>query len=199
MTVVVVATRNAGKLAELQSLLRSAAPWELRSVDRYPEVPEIIEDADTFEGNALKKARAVARVTRQWALADDSGLEVDALEGAPGVWSARFAGPTASDADNVAKLLLELKSVPAQQRRARFRCVLVLVCPKKLDARCVSQGTCEGSIAFEPRGTHGFGYDPVFVPEGESRTFGELSAEVKQATSHRAQAAAHLATSMKEL
>jgi XTP/dITP diphosphohydrolase len=147
-------------------------------------VPEVVEDATTFLGNARLKAVALAEAGGLPALADDSGLEVDHLDGAPGVWSARYAGEGATDAANVAKLLGALEGVPDAGRGARFRAVVVLRWP---DGREVSaEGSVEGRIAHEPRGGGGFGYDPVFVPtEGDGRTFGEMGPEEKHLISHR--------------
>jgi XTP/dITP diphosphohydrolase len=149
---------------------------------------DVVEDGETFRDNALIKARAVCRATHMVSLADDSGLEVDALGGRPGVRSARFAHEHATDAENNAKLLLELEAVPDAQRSARFRCVLALVTPSN-DTPSTVDGVCEGSIAREPRGSGGFGYDPLFIVAGEGgRTLAELSEEEKNRVSHRGKA-----------
>lgn len=176
-----VATRNPHKLIEIRQIL-SAPGLELIGADAFPGLPrEVVEDAPTFEGNALLKARALAQAGRCWTLADDSGLEVDALGGAPGVLSARYAGPSAGAADNNAKLLRALQGVT--DRRARFRCVMALVAP---DGRTWTvDGRCEGRILEELRGREGFGYDPLFVPDGQVLTFAELPAGVKNRLSHR--------------
>lgn len=184
---IVVASANPKKAAELAELL-STLPVEV--VPRPPEVPEVIEDGDTFEDNARLKAVALAAATGTAALADDSGLQVDALDGAPGVHSARYAGASATDADNVELLLAELGSLGADEagaRTARFRCVLVLRWPD--GAELVADGVVEGHICGAPSGDGGFGYDPVFVPaDGDGRTFAQMSTAEKQAISHRGRA-----------
>ncbi len=179
----VLATRNPGKLAELQALLADL-PIQLRAATDFPGAPEVEEDAATLEGNAARKARALQEFTGLPALADDTGLEVEALGGAPGVHSARFAGPTATDADNRALLLERLKGV--ENRRARFRTVLAFA----PDARTLHlfEGVCPGWILEEERGSGGFGYDPLFVPEGHVQTFAEMPLEAKNRISHRGQA-----------
>ena len=181
----IIATRNRHKVAELRSLL-DLPGVELVCAADLPGAPEVEEDGDTFEANAIKKAVALARFSGGWALADDSGLEVEALGGAPGVQSARYAGPAARDADNLAKLLAVMTG--RADRRARFRCVLALADPQGR-ARTVA-GHCEGTLAAAPRGVAGFGYDPLFVPKGETRTFAEMGAEEKNALSHRGRALA---------
>jgi XTP/dITP diphosphohydrolase len=181
----VVATRNRGKFREIVAIL-SDWPGALRSLEDFPDLPEAAEDGATLAENALQKARWVAAQTGLPALADDSGLEVEALQGAPGVHSARFGGPGLTDAERNALLLERLQGVPPEQRRARFRCVVALALP---DGRAWSaEGTCEGQIALEPVGTHGFGYDPLFEVAGQRRTMAELPPEVKNTLSHRAQA-----------
>lgn len=182
-TPVVLASANPKKAGEIAEILGDAVAL----VPRPPEVPDVVEDADTFEGNARLKAVALVEATGLAALADDSGLQVDALGGEPGVYSARYAGEGASDADNVVKLLAALEAAGAldpSQRTARFRAVLVLRRPD--GAEVVSEGVVEGVIAPSPRGEGGFGYDPVFVPaDGDGRTFGEMDAAAKHAISHR--------------
>jgi XTP/dITP diphosphohydrolase len=186
----VVATRNRGKLAEIAAALAGLG-LELLGLDAFADAPEVVEDGATFEENALKKARQIAAATNCLTLADDSGLEVAALGGRPGVYSARFAGPGATDAANNDRLLRELHSVPDERRQATFRCVLAVCTPEGRCATC--QGALRGAITREPRGDYGFGYDPLFVPEGFSgRTISELGAEVKAAVSHRAQALAQV-------
>jgi XTP/dITP diphosphohydrolase len=148
------------------------------------ELAETVEDGATFLENALKKAGAACEYTRFPALADDSGLEVDALDGRPGVLSARYAGPDATDRENTEKLLAELNGVPEVKRTARFRCAIALATPEKLVA--VVEGVCEGRIAAEERGSRGFGYDPVFVKTDSTKTFAELPLELKNRVSHRA-------------
>lgn len=185
---IVVASANAAKATELQELL-DASGLDLQAVSR-PEDLVVVEDAPDFVGNARLKATAVAEATGEWALADDSGLEVDALDGTPGVFSARFSGPGATDGTNVALLLKRLDesvAVMAAERRARFRCSVVVRSPDGHEL--VAEGSVEGHIADRPRGTNGFGYDPVFVPaEGDGRTFAEMSSSEKHLLSHRGRA-----------
>ncbi len=176
----VVATRNRHKLEEIQEILHIPG-MELLSAFDFPEVAEVDEDGTTFEANAIKKAVVVARATGLWSLADDSGLEVDALGGAPGVYSARYAGEPVSYSANNEKLLKELNGVG--NRRARFRCVIALSSPEGR-TRTV-EGRCEGFIAHAPAGRQGFGYDPLFIPEGHTRTFAEMDAQAKHSLSHR--------------
>lgn len=180
---IVIATRNRHKLTEILEIL-SVPHLEVQSALDFPDVPDVVEDGATFEANAVKKAVALARATGLWALADDSGLEVDALGGAPGVYSARYAGEPVSYPANNRKLLNEMKH--EKNRRARFRCVIALSSPS--GRAHTLEGRCEGVIAREERGTHGFGYDPVFVPEGHTQTFGELEGAVKHGISHRGRA-----------
>jgi XTP/dITP diphosphohydrolase len=185
-----IATRNAHKTEEFARILGPRfAVRDLTSAGA--ELPEIEETGSTFEENAKLKAVGISKLVPDLVLADDSGLEVVALGGAPGVYSARYAGAAATDADNVRKLLQELHDSPATNRQAQFRCVLVAA--KRGDLRRVVEGTVSGRIADAPRGNGGFGYDPVFVPEGYDATFGELPAEVKNSVSHRARAVAELA------
>ena len=176
-----VATRNKHKLEEILQIF--ALPGlELLAADEVPGLPEdVVEDAETFEGNALKKARELCRASGLWTLADDSGLEVVALNNAPGVYSARYAGEPCSYPANNAKLLRELDGVA--DRRARFRCVIALCAP---DGReWTVEGSCPGRIIQELRGSNGFGYDPLFVPEGFDKTFAELDGATKNRISHR--------------
>ena len=186
---IVLATSNHGKLLELRALLADL-PVQLRSAaEVLGEQPSIVEDGATFEANALIKARAIARATRTLALADDSGLEVDALGGRPGVRSARFAHERATDAENNAALLRELSEVEEGARTARFRCVLALVNPWQESDVHVAEGSCEGSIARAPRGSGGFGYDPLFLVSGQSgKAMAELSEADKNQVSHRGRA-----------
>jgi XTP/dITP diphosphohydrolase len=188
----VFATRNKGKLVELRQLLEGL---DVIGIDEAQArigraIPEVVEDKDTFVGNAEKKAREVSLVTGLPALADDSGLEVDALGGEPGVWSARYAGDGAGDAANNAKLLAALQGVPSEKRTARFRCSLVLAdASGPLGARTISaDGVCEGVILDAPRGTGGFGYDPLFLFPELGKTFAELGVGTKGDLSHRARA-----------
>lgn len=184
-SILLLATRNPDKLEEIRALF-GVPGWTLRSALDVPDAPEVEEDRPTLEGNAVKKAVCLARHTGWWAMADDTGLEVEALGGAPGVFSARFAGPDAAYEANVVKLLRDLVGV--SNRRARFRTVVALADPEGHHAWV--EGACQGTIATERRGTGGFGYDPVFLPDGSSRTFGEMSLEDKNAISHRARALA---------
>jgi XTP/dITP diphosphohydrolase len=186
------ATRNRGKLRELHELL--ALPGlELLSLDDRPDVPELEEKGETFAENAASKAQAATRATGLLALADDSGLEVDALGGEPGVRSARYAGPGASDADRIQLLLHKLADVPAGRRSARFRCVVALCDPARPDRTERCQGSCEGEILFSPRGEGGFGYDPVFLSRELGQTFAEAPAEAKNRVSHRGRAMQQMA------
>jgi XTP/dITP diphosphohydrolase len=179
----VLATRNKGKIAELSRLL---VDWQVQTCDAYPGCPVPEETGDTFHENALIKARVIASFTQMITLADDSGLEVDALEGAPGVYTARFAGPDAGDSENRNKLLQVLSAIPNQERTARFRCVMAIITP---DGReWTIDGVCEGRIGWEDKGANGFGYDPIFVPIGYTQTFAELGVEIKNQISHRAEA-----------
>jgi XTP/dITP diphosphohydrolase len=193
---VVIASTNPGKIAEVRQIL-AGLPLVLLTSDDVGGWPEIEEPGDTYLANALLKARAVAAVTGRAALADDSGIEVDALDGAPGVRSARFSGERATDEDNNAKLIDSLDGVPYERRGARYRCVAVLVTPDGEEIAGI--GSCEGRIGFEPRGPGGFGYDPWFVPEHESRTMAELTAEEKHAISHRGKALRGLADKLRHL
>lgn len=194
MKELVLATANKKKLAEMARILEGLG-ITLRSIAEFPGMPDVVEDAGSFEGNALKKAREVARQTGLAALADDSGLEVDALGLAPGVYSARYAGEGATDADNVRKLLHELGNTPPSRRTARFRCVIALVTPD--GAERTFEGKVEGAIGTKLRGEGGFGYDPVFIPEGHDRSFAEMSAQEKDSMSHRGRALAAFRASLR--
>ena len=220
MKTILIATRNAHKAGEIRAIL--GGQFQFLTLDDFPDAPKVTEDADTFAGNATKKAVTLADwlasspINHQlssinYVLADDSGLEVDALEGKPGVHSARFAAldrsadnlsANSADADNNARLLHLLKNVPLERRTARFRCAIALVPmiePKIQSASPVCyadefemqtqlfDGVCEGKIIFEPRGQNGFGYDPLFIPNGFEQSFAELGEEVKNKLSHRAQ------------
>ena len=179
-----IATGNKGKVAELRSLL-AGLPVRLRNLAEFPSAREVEETGRTFADNAALKAGGYAGQTGLWTLADDSGLEVDALGGAPGVFSARYGGAGATDAARVERLLAALSGAGAGERGARFVCVVAIADPRGRIMN-LSTGTCEGRIARAPRGTRGFGYDPVFLPNGYEQTFGELPAEIKQEISHRA-------------
>ncbi len=212
MTTLLIATRNAHKVQEIRAILGDG--FDYLSLQDFPAAPAVVEDADTFAGNAAKKATEIARwlssllpstlnsqLSTTLVLADDSGLEVDALNGAPGVYSARFAAldgadnGNSPDADNNAKLLRLLQKVPQEKRTARFRCVIALVAATPHAASSTPQffeGACEGRIEFAPRGKGGFGYDPLFVPDGFQESFAELGEDTKNKLSHRAKALAKL-------
>lgn len=179
---IVLATRNPGKLVELRALL-GQKEIEVLSSGQNGDVPEVVEDGRTLEENALKKARALARLSQLPSLADDTGLEVAALNGKPGVHSSRFAGPDANDAENRRKLLAALEQV--SDRSARFRTVLAYVDGGEVH---YFDGTCEGRIARTERGSHGFGYDSIFIPTGSDHTFAQMTPFEKNAVSHRARA-----------
>ncbi len=187
--ILVLATRNPGKLRELKALLQDL-DLEVKGLEEFLEAPEVIETGQTFFENAFQKAREIALATGHLAMADDSGLEVDALGGAPGVFSARYAGPKASDEENIKKLLKELEGVPLERRTARFRCVIVVYHPSGHWFK--AEGTWEGLIALEPRGEGGFGYDPVFLIPDLGKTAAEIPPELKNQLSHRAKALAEM-------
>jgi XTP/dITP diphosphohydrolase len=180
-----IASRNLDKVREIGEVL-AGLPVRLLSLGDLPKAPDLAETGETFEENARAKALAVARWSGRPALADDSGLEIDALGGEPGVLSNRYAGEGAGDADRIAKVLGLMERVPDAERTARFRCAAALAAP---DGRIeVVEGAVEGAITRAPRGSGGFGYDPIFVPEGERRTMAELTADEKNRLSHRGRA-----------
>ena len=181
----VLATRNRHKAEELVALLGDLGVT-IRTLDEFPEAPDVVEDGDTCEANAVKKARAIAEFTGLLAVADDTGLEVDALGGRPGVRAARYAGEDATYEDNCRKLLQELTGIPREQRTARFLTVAAIALPS--DGIRVAQGTLDGVIAEEAGGTFGFGYDPVFFIPELGKTLAQLSADQKNTISHRAKA-----------
>jgi XTP/dITP diphosphohydrolase len=198
VTTLLIATRNAHKTAEIRQIL--GGNFCLRALSDFPDAPAVVEDADTFAGNARKKAESLARWFAAKAssghfyiLADDPGLEVDALAGAPGVHSARFAAvgigglSNSPDSANNAKLLRLLEGIAPEKRTARFRCVLALAAATG-GQPVIFEGACQGRIALAPSGSGGFGYDPLFVPEGHDRSFAELGENVKNKLSHRARA-----------
>jgi len=186
MQQLIVATGNKGKFREIDEIL-SKFDLEMSCLsDHWQPKPEIPETGDTFTDNALIKARWVFSRKGIWTLGDDSGLEVDYLGGRPGVYSARYAGEGATDLMNLEKLLDELKGVPREKRTARFCCVMVLMIGA--DTWHISEGRCEGWIGFTPYGDKGFGYDPVFIPDGFTKTFAEISSEEKHEISHRGRA-----------
>jgi XTP/dITP diphosphohydrolase len=180
-----LATHNADKAREFRVLLEELQ-IEILTLDRFPDVGPVVEDGETLEENAAKKAREVFLKTGLPSIADDTGLEVRYLNDRPGVYSSRFAGEGASYADNCAKLLREMRGVPPRRRGARFRCVLAFAAPEGVLE--FAEGVCRGVITETPRGINGFGYDPVFLPLGETLTFGELEAAAKNRLSHRGRA-----------
>jgi XTP/dITP diphosphohydrolase len=193
-TTLLLATKNAGKIREFRALFWDLPKLIVKPADEVVTIPDVDEDGRTFEENAAKKAREIARVTGHLVLADDSGLEVDALGGRPGVYSARYAGRHGDDEGNNDKLLLELAGVPDEKRGARYRVVLALADPQGPLAEEVhlETGVCEGVILRVRRGQNGFGYDPVFAPKAFDKTMAELSPEEKNEISHRAEAAAKM-------
>ncbi|MBI4354333.1 MAG: RdgB/HAM1 family non-canonical purine NTP pyrophosphatase [Candidatus Omnitrophica bacterium] len=199
---IVIATRNPKKFRELKALLvpphtRALSAIQWHSLEDYPRVPPVREDGATFRDNAVKKARATARATKCLAIADDSGLEVDVLNGAPGVRSARFSGRHGHDASNNAKLLRLLRGVAPSRRTARFRCVLVLANPHRIVA--VTEGVWEGRIAEAPAGRQGFGYDPIFFIPGRRKTSAQLPPRLKNRLSHRGKAARAMRAQLRRL
>jgi XTP/dITP diphosphohydrolase len=193
----VVGTRNPKKGEEILDILGDLVV-ELRDLTAWPDAPEVVEDADTFEGNARKKAVELARYLKQWVLGEDSGLVVPGLNGRPGVYSARYAGKQGDDAANNARLLAELAPLTDDRRAAYYVCTAALADPEG-NVRAVVEGRCHGVIVREPRGSGGFGYDPLFLIPEYHQTFGELSARVKHALSHRARALAQLRPVLRNL
>jgi XTP/dITP diphosphohydrolase len=191
-----LATTNPGKIRELRELLAGCG-WELLTPQDIGLRLHVEESGQTYAENARRKAEAYARASGLVALADDSGLEVDALGGAPGVHSARYAGQDTTHADKMGVLLAELRDVPDDRRTARFRAVIAIATPDGRTVTC--EGVCEGRIARAPRGAGGFGYDPIFLVEGGSRTMAELTAEEKNRISHRARAAAAACAVLRKL
>ena len=189
MNRIVLSTRNQGKIAELNAMLKDFGV-EALGLDHFPEIPEIEENGLTFQENALLKAETVNQATGLIAVADDSGLEVDALDGAPGVFSARYSGLQATDEQNNTKLLNELKNIPPDKRSARFRCVIAAVGPKR--EPIIAQGTWEGVIATTPAGKNGFGYDPLFFDPDLGQTAAQMDKSTKNSRSHRGKALRNL-------
>ncbi len=183
MMELVLATRNKDKIREIKNILRGL-PVKLFSVQDYPGTPEVEEDGKTLQENAIKKAATIARFTGKWALADDTGLEVAALDGAPGVYAARFAGPDCRYIDNNRKILRLMVGLPRSRRRAQFKCVIALADPKGKTKTVL--GIINGYIGLEMKGKHGFGYDPVFVVPEYNKTFAQLGLKTKNKISHRA-------------
>jgi XTP/dITP diphosphohydrolase len=195
-TTVLLATRNAGKVAELRRIL-AAYDVDLHGLDDYPDVPEVPETGETFIDNALLKAHAVSQATGLLAVADDSGLAVDALNQMPGILSARWSGRHGDDAANLALVLAQISDVPDERRGAAFICAAAAAMPDGREV--VVQARLEGALIRVPRGSNGFGYDPIFVPTGELRTTAEMSEEEKDAISHRGQAFRALAPQLASL
>ena len=187
---ILLATRNRHKVRELDRLLKGSR-LRFLTLDRFPDLPPVHENGATFRANAVRKAVQTSRRTILPVLAEDSGLEVRALDGKPGVRSARYAGSAQQDEANLAKLLKEMREIPPSRRQARFVCVMALAIGGRLIA--AFEGRCTGSIALEPAGRTGFGYDPVFIPRGYSKTMAQLGSVRKDSLSHRAQAAARFA------
>lgn len=196
MKEVIIATKNAGKAKEFEHIF-SQYNITVKSLLDFEEIEDIVEDGETFEENALIKARAIAKQFNQVVIADDSGLEVDALNGRPGVYSARYAGEGRDDQANIEKVLSELEGVPAENRGARFVCALALVTPEGEES--VVRGTCEGQILTECLGNEGFGYDPIFYLPKLEKTMAQIPKSQKNVLSHRADAFAKLQTILMKL
>ncbi len=193
----VLATRNKGKIAEIKEILADFQEIELLSLADFPDLPKIEETGTTFKENAILKAKTIAKLTGHLTLADDSGLTVEYLNGAPGVYSARYAGENATDAENNTKLLKALEGVPWEKRKAAFVCVIALCSPQGECHTC--EGRCEGIIALEPKGSYGFGYDPLFYVPAYGKTMAELGSEIKNQISHRAMALKALKPLLKKI
>lgn len=185
-----VATNNAGKIRELNELLADL-PIQLKSLKDFENIVDVAETGETFTENAVLKAREYALQTKMWAVADDSGLEVEALGGAPGVFSARYAGEQASNEERIEKLLQELEKTKDKNLFAQFVCVMAIA-DENGEIKFIAEAVCKGKISLNAYGNNGFGYDPVFIPAGFTQTFGELSDEIKQKISHRAQASSKI-------
>lgn len=182
MLKLVLATNNKGKVVEIKQKLKNF-PFIIESLQDYPQIPEIEENGNTFLENSIIKATTVTSFTGLPALADDSGLEIDYLNGSPGIFSSRWGK---NDDERISRVLKELEGIPEEQRQARFICVMSLATPK--NKIYSSEGVCEGKIGFQPRGHAGFGYDPIFIPDGYNHTFAEIGEEEKNRISHRAKA-----------
>lgn len=195
--IVVLASRNRKKTGEMSDLLKPLG-IQLLCIADFPDVPEVVEDGSTFAENAAKKASQTALAVRQWTIGEDSGLMVDALQGQPGIYSARYSDPGATDERNNLKLQQELAGVPPERRGAGYVCSVALADPTGV-IRLTAEDRCRGRIINEPRGTNGFGYDPYFLIPEYHRTFGELSSTVKQYLSHRARAFAKFIPGMMRL
>ena len=198
MRQLIIATGNAHKVAEFDQLLAGCG-FKVCSAQVCGGMPHVVEDGDSFEANAALKARALRRLAPEdaWVVSDDSGLEVDALGGAPGIYSARYAGEGAADGENLSKLLREMRDFDGDARSARFRCVLCLIDPAGTER--FFDGACEGRMATRAEGNEGFGYDPAFIPDGYEETFGQLGESVKSQLSHRALAVEKMRSFLNEL
>lgn len=196
---ILIATQNKGKIRELKELLHDSS-FILRGLDEFSNITDVEETGSTFSENVILKAKSYALQTGLWTLADDSGLEVEALDGRPGVLSARFAGDgeKTSDEENTQKLLDELKKSKNNSRAARFFCAMS-ISDENGEIKYLAEGICNGRIAATPIGINGFGYDPVFIPDGFENTFGELSSEIKQKISHRAKALKKIIAFLKKI
>lgn len=181
---ILIATQNKGKKEEILDILKDVSGVLFKDIEDFPFIPVVEENGNTYQENAIKKATILAKACNTWVLADDSGLEIDALGGRPGIFSSRYAGPNATDEKNREKVLSELKGVPREKRTARFICSMALASPHQL--LLVVEGRCDGFITQEPRGNKGFGYDPIFYITQYHQTFGELHPSIKNMISHRA-------------
>jgi XTP/dITP diphosphohydrolase len=195
MNQLLLATHNRDKAREISALL-GGLDVEVLTLDAFPQIGAITEDSDTLEGNALLKATAVCRLSGLPSLGDDTGLEVHALYGAPGVYSSRYSGEHATYAENVSKLLFEMRKIPPRRRGARFRCALAFVAPRI--APRIVEGVCRGTILEKPRGNGGFGYDPVFLPRDSDQTLAEMDLSLKNNISHRGRAVREIAPILRE-
>ncbi|KAB2834254.1 MAG: XTP/dITP diphosphatase [Candidatus Brocadia sp.] len=194
---ILIATQNEKKRAEIKEILKDTPGILLRGPDYFPFLPLVEEDGATFQENAVKKATILAKACNTWAIADDSGLEIDALGKQPGVYSCRYAGANATDEKNMEKVLSELRGVPGERRTARFICTIALAGPHGLFF--VVEGCCEGFITEEPKGKYGFGYDPIFYVPDHLQTFAELNPAIKNRISHRAHALKQFAEKVQPL
>lgn len=193
---IVLATRNLDKIREIKDIL-SGSEINVLTLENFSQIPELVEDGDTLEQNAYKKAKTVFDITGLLTLSDDTGLEVDALDGQPGVYSSRFAGENVSYDDNVNKLLEVMTKVPQNKRTARFRCIIALVGPKNVEQ--FAEGICEGEIIEKKRGSQGFGYDPVFFVPEYQKTFAEMPLILKNKISHRGRALQKAVTILRQI
>lgn len=183
MKQIIIATKNKGKAAEFRTFFQEFGIKALSLLDLDETIPDVEETGTTFQENAALKAEQIASILQQPVISDDSGLEIISLDRRPGVYSARYAGMNKSDSANIDKVLLELKDIPMEKRQARFVCILAIAIP---DQKTIfKEGFCEGKIAYRQQGTNGFGYDPIFIPNGYTRTLAQLSAEEKNDISHR--------------